>query len=86
MITKLPDDALEIAEKIPKMPSWKGRAMIHKLSEVKSEDLPRELARMSEIGPPYAALVQALVSAGNRDASLPQGSKNNKQMTPVNTL
>lgn len=86
MITKLPDDAMRIADSIPKLPGWKGRAMIHKLKDVPPADLPRELARMAEIGPPYAKLVEALISAGSKDTTLPTGSPMNKQTTTVNTL
>lgn len=86
MITKLPEDALEIAETIPKLPGWKGRAMIHQLASVAPENLARELARMAEIGPPYAKLVEALISAGSRDTTLPTGSPMNKKTTAVNTL
>lgn len=86
MITKLPENAIEIAEKIKGMPAWKGRAMIYKLQESSAEELPRALARMAEIGPPYAKLVEALISEGQKDGSLPNGSPMNKQTSTVNTL
>lgn len=86
MITKLPEDALAISEKIPKLPAWKGREMVRRLQSAEPSDLQRQLARMAEIGPPYAKLVEALVSAGAKDKTLPPGSPMNKQTTTVNTL
>lgn len=86
MITKLPENAIAIAESIKGMPAWKGRAMVHKLAESSPEELPRALARMAEIGPPYAKLVEALISEGQKDSSLPKGSPMNKQTSTVNTL
>lgn len=86
MITTLPANAIEIAESIKGMPAWKGRAMVHKLQEASPEELPRAMARMAEIGPPYAKLVELLISEAQKDGSLPKGSPMNKQTSTVNTL
>lgn len=86
MITKLPENAITIAESIPKLPDWKGRSIIYKLRGIKPDELPREMARIAEIGPPYAKLIEALIAESAKDASIPKGSPMNKQTNTVNTL
>lgn len=83
MITKLPTNAIEIAERIEGLADWKGRAAVNDLKQCEPQDFQRKLARLAEKGPPYAKLVQALVAAKEQEQK--GVSPNNKKMNPVNS-